>query len=389
MHPRRKRVALLIETSTTWGRGLIRGIARYAHERANWALSVEPRGTHERQILPYNWQGDGVIGRLTSHEIVESIKKEHIPAVNVSQISIPDTPFPKVTTDESRVGQLAAKHLLQRNFSSLGYYGPPHRPHYTDHIFEAFQEQAKRCEVKLSVFHPDRYFATAQSSHDDLMRLEHWLMPIEKPVGILAWNATGAFKVISACEVFDLRVPDQVGVLAGENDELLESISGVSMTAIDHHPSEVGWHAAARLDRLLQGTAMERTTELIEPRGIRLGDSTTRSNSNDVLVEETLESIRRDPSHTVSIAEIAEKAGLSRRALEVRFNKAIGQSPAAEIRTIRLEHACRLLASTSCSIGSIAAASGFQSIDSFSRAFANKYGMPPRDYRKQASKTVP
>lgn len=383
MYVRRKRVALLIETSTTWGRGLIRGIARYAHEQAHWALTVEPRGTHERPTLPFNWRGDGVIGRFTCHEILDSILKEKIPAVNVSQVSLPDSPLPKVTTNECRVGEIAASHLHARNFRSLGYYGPPYRPHYKDRIFEAFQQQAKKHDLPLSVFQPDLYFKTSTSSHDDLNRLEPWLRQFKAPAGVLTWNAIGAFRVMSACEFLGIDVPTQIGVLAGENDELMESISGVSMSGIDHNPDEVGWQAAATLNQILRGDSNILNEKYIEPYGLRIGDSTAEASIGDEIVEKALALFRNNPKSELSIPDIAKRFGLSRRALEVRFNKALGRSPAAEIKKMRLAHAQELLSSTALPIGDIAIEVGFHSIDTFSRAFAGRFGITPRDYRKK------
>ena len=38
------KVALLIETSSSYGRGLLRGIARYARLHGPWAFFIEPGG---------------------------------------------------------------------------------------------------------------------------------------------------------------------------------------------------------------------------------------------------------------------------------------------------------------------------------------------------------
>ena len=304
----RKRIALLIETSTTWGRGIIRGIAQYARQEAHWSLTLETRGKHETPTLPFNWQGDGVIGRLISHQIVDSICKQAVPAINVSQIIIPDSPFPTVTTSETCVGEIAAAHLLERNFKSLGYYGPPHRQYYTDQILQAFSVEAELKKLPLSVFQPDRYLKTAQSSHDDLARLGPWLRKLKKPAGILAWNAVGAYRVISACELLEISVPKQIAVLAGENDELIESISEVSLSGIDHNPYEVGWHAAESLNHIFLGEPTRYSVRFIKPKGIRLGDSTARIAVSDTLVDQVIANVRNNPKRLLSRRSHAKPA---------------------------------------------------------------------------------
>ncbi|MDA1232005.1 MAG: XylR family transcriptional regulator, partial [Planctomycetota bacterium] len=71
--PQRYRVALLIETSTSWGAQIVRGIGDYAHQFGPWYFYVEPRGRSERLRLPTGWQGDGVIARVTSQALCDEI----------------------------------------------------------------------------------------------------------------------------------------------------------------------------------------------------------------------------------------------------------------------------------------------------------------------------
>jgi LacI family transcriptional regulator len=59
------RVALLIETSRTYGRGIIRGIARYAHVHGPWSFFTEERELHSG--IPdrlQSWNVDGIIARI-------------------------------------------------------------------------------------------------------------------------------------------------------------------------------------------------------------------------------------------------------------------------------------------------------------------------------------
>ena len=56
MNDERRRVALLVDTSTDFGRRLIRGIGRRAPVR--WDLWIEPRGQQAPAGLR-GWRGDG------------------------------------------------------------------------------------------------------------------------------------------------------------------------------------------------------------------------------------------------------------------------------------------------------------------------------------------
>ena len=54
-----RRVALLIETSRTYGRDLLRGVKRYAQEHGPWSLFVEVRDLETRPpVWLRNWDGD-------------------------------------------------------------------------------------------------------------------------------------------------------------------------------------------------------------------------------------------------------------------------------------------------------------------------------------------
>ena len=58
-------VALLVETSTTFGQNVLRGIARYMRENGPWRVRLENRSTREPPP-PWleDWRGDGVISRI-------------------------------------------------------------------------------------------------------------------------------------------------------------------------------------------------------------------------------------------------------------------------------------------------------------------------------------
>jgi LacI family transcriptional regulator len=75
---------------------------------------------------------------------------------------------------------------------------------------------------------------------------------------------------------------------------------------------------------------------------------------------------------------------VSRRSLEQRFLKALGRTPAAEIRRAQIELARRMLAETDEPMTRVAAAAGFASAKQFSATFHHETGLTPRDYRHQA-----
>ena len=46
-HPERRRVVLLVDTSRSYGREIVRGVGRYQRERGDWAITYKPHGLGE------------------------------------------------------------------------------------------------------------------------------------------------------------------------------------------------------------------------------------------------------------------------------------------------------------------------------------------------------
>ncbi|KPA21898.1 HTH-type transcriptional regulator CdhR [Shimia sp. SK013] len=93
---------------------------------------------------------------------------------------------------------------------------------------------------------------------------------------------------------------------------------------------------------------------------------------------ERMEATFADP---LPIPEIAAHAGLSPRALEMRFQTHLGQSPKSTYLQMRLEEALRLATDTSLPVRDIALATGFGTPASFARAFKAAHGKSVRDLR--------
>jgi AraC-like DNA-binding protein len=91
---------------------------------------------------------------------------------------------------------------------------------------------------------------------------------------------------------------------------------------------------------------------------------------------------RPDAPH--SIVSLSQAAGLSRSAFMLRFTAALGCSPMAVLRKLRMRHATTLLASNVFSIDQIARRVGYANRSSFSRAFRASYGNDPSAYRALA-----
>ena len=81
---RRKRIALLVETSLGSGREILRGISLFARRIGNWEIFHAARGLED--AVPEwlkSWGGDGVIARVQDEEMLSTLKNLNSPVVDV------------------------------------------------------------------------------------------------------------------------------------------------------------------------------------------------------------------------------------------------------------------------------------------------------------------
>ena len=84
----------------------------------------------------------------------------------------------------------------------------------------------------------------------------------------------------------------------------------------------------------------------------------------------------------LGLETLSRKAGLSPFYLQRLFKAAIGETPKAYTSRLRLERAAFRLLVHDSNVLDIALESGFQSHETFLRAFRRRFGRPPSDYRE-------
>jgi AraC-like DNA-binding protein len=88
-----------------------------------------------------------------------------------------------------------------------------------------------------------------------------------------------------------------------------------------------------------------------------------------------------DPGASHSVKSLSNTAGLSRSGFMQRFTSAVGLSPLAVLRQLRMKRAASLLEANMWPIEQVANAVGYTSQRSFARAFRAIYGSDPSEYR--------
>lgn len=101
----------------------------------------------------------------------------------------------------------------------------------------------------------------------------------------------------------------------------------------------------------------------------------------DAAVADLLAMLARDPGARWTLSRMAASVHLSPSALGARIRRATGRTPSEVLRELRMREARRLLVESSQPIGSVAFTVGYGSTAAFSRAFSNRHGVAPQDWR--------
>lgn len=179
--------------------------------------------------------------------------------------------------------------------------------------------------------------------------------------------------------VSDLFAPELATSYAGQDEEVMRSGRSLSghLELIVRVDGQLGWYLTSK-SRLLDNAGM--------PVGLAVMsvDLHAHMNSAHAGLAQALDEVRFRIDEPWRVSEIAQIAGLSTKQLERLTHRTLGLPPRAILQRLRIEHAVRLMGTTSMTMGEIAHACGFYDQSSFTRQFRSILGLPPGAYQRQA-----
>lgn len=364
----------------------MRGIERYARLYGPWSFHLTPGDWIQHFAGAKALHPSGIIARIETPEVAQAILESQLPTVAIDLHEDQKSPggafrnTSEIFVNSYAVGKMAAEYLLERQYPHYAFVGEMNNVLWSKERERGFRESLQKAGFSCHSFplpHP------VQTWSIEIHTLGKWLQSLPKPVGILAAMDVRGRQIISACQVYGIRVPEDIAVLGVDNDTLLCDMCTPRLSSIAIHSQTGGFQAAAILDGLMKGKLTGRQTWRIEPLRVETRESTEISPTNDPDVADAIRFIKMNDLTPLNATDVARYSALSRRVLEMRFRKVLGRSILEEINHRRLERIKNMLTKTDMKVYEIAEVCGFCSSSYLSRFFRRETGMTIAEFLHQ------
>jgi LacI family transcriptional regulator len=327
------------------------------------------------------WPCDGLIARVETQAIAAVLSERRLPVVNVAGATT-TAAWPRVDTDNQAVCSLAAGHLLERGYRYFGFCGMPHYE-WSGWRRDFFAAELGRHGFACESLELPSLTPGTRLGQRDRGALAQWLARLPKPLGIMAANDYCGRLVLEACADGGFAVPDEVGVIGVDNDDLVCQLCSPPLSSIEANCERIGYVAAETLGHALRGGRPDLQEILIKPATLISRRSTDATAVREPIVAEALRFIRAYACKDVGALEVARYVNVSRRFLEQQFRSIVGRTIHTEIQRVRLETAQRLLGETDWKLQTVAERSGFKQAAHMSAVFHDKLRLRPGQYRRR------
>ncbi len=373
------RVALLIGTADSYGRGLHMGIAGYLEKHARWSISLSERSLAGAAPGSWidTWSGEGIIARVENPMMANQVQSLGVPVVDVGDADQLND-IPRVVPDDEAIARVAFTHLREQRFAKLGICG-----------WSDFAWSVRRCEAFCSFAEKEGLSCDvlmlpylAAGDHDALVS---WVGRLQKPVGIFTCNDDRGRQLLVACRSAGVAVPEEVAVIGVDDDPIPCGLSDPTLSSVRMDTWRIGFTAAELLDRMMAGESVAPDLHTISPLGMTSRRSTDFLAVDDPDLAAAVRFIRENACSGIDVADVCRAVALSRRALERRFSDLLDRTPYQEILRRRVERAQLLLATTDLPLKAVAREAAMRDDTHLIQVFSRITGQTPGTYRLKIS----
>jgi LacI family transcriptional regulator len=377
-------VALTLELDWPYKRhaGIFAGTQQYAREQG-WETSIdeyaaETLGAHPEQPPPY----DGIIARAT-RKLARQAARRGVPVVNVWLSSPACRSLPGVFPDYAAAGRLRGEHLLARGlrrFAAVTQKTDRSQQVELKAFAAAVAEAGYPCLTATIPSSPARSLAQWRGAERTIAA---WMKAWQPPIGVYAGREVEGGMVAEMCRNRGWRVPEDVAIIAGQNEETFCEHLRPTLSSIEFGFEQIGYEAARLLDRLMGGESPPPGPIWLPPQALIVRESTDFLAVDDKLIAAALAFIAANAHRPIGPDDVADAVATGQRTLSRRFQKSLRRTVAAEIRRVRIERAKRELAESDRPAGKISHAVGFGPPIHMHKVFVRELGLTPGEYRRQ------
>lgn len=374
------RIAVLFDLSLGYCRDVLSGVEAFARGHANWSF-YEAQCTTASMPALKRWAPHGVVAHLVDRELADELASIDVPVVNVTS-TLRDNRFPLIEVYNDQIGQLAAQTLRAKGFDHFGFFGS------TWAAFSLSRERSYVAELadrgfEVSVCHEDFLpRRDAEDWNDFQDHVRDWVLSIPKPCAVFASNDVLGRHLLAACRMLGIKVPQEMAILACDNDEFECGLSRPTLSSIALPGRQIGREAAQLLHHLITGGAAPEEPLLFPPVRVVGRESTESTGISDPDVLAFLRWADKGYAEDESIDGICRIIGVGRRTLERKVKSLLGHSVLEELRQRRILAAKELLAETDLSIEAVAQKAGYKTGKRLCAVFAESLNVTPQQYRR-------
>ena len=373
----RRQIALVIETSNAYGRGLLAGISRRMRELGTWSATLIEAGRGDGGAGHLAaWSGDGILARIENAGVAAAVQATGLPAVDLSAARLlPGLPW--VETDDRAIAAQAVAHLRERGFCHLGFVGDDRfawSRNRARHAADLLRAEGLACAT--CVMQPGQAVPAQREA------IAAWLRSCSFPLGVFcAYDPLGHL-VLDVARGLRLHVPEELAVVGVDDDAVLCGLADPPLSSVQPDAEGAGHAAAGLLERLLAGETVPPQAMLFRPLGLAARASTDGIAVDDPQLRAALALAQARACDGLGIPGLVRASGLSRQVLDRRCRRLLGRTIKEELDRVRLRRVRELLLGTDLPVAEIARLAGYGHPEYLGVVWRRTMGVSPAVWRK-------
>lgn len=370
--------------------GIMAGITEYMRNKGGWQLIVWPDSSLESLRFLRQRGCKGAFASVQTSTKARQILDIGFPVIALNTLQ--DTlSLPFISADSDLVAQTAFEYLTQKQFKRFGFFGLAQARWSRDRL-EHFSRYVAQAGQTVSAYECTQAAITDEIPFVKLwidmilnkgqQELTDWLVRLPKPIAILASCDILACHLSNVVREAGLTIPNETAILGINDDQALCNLCDPPLSSIAFDFRKAGLDAAGLMDQLISGHAMPKGQWIrIRPAYVKSRGSTDIFALDDQDVIAAIKYIRQHSHNPLQVDDVARAVCISRRSLQMKFQKTLGRSVHDEIVQSHFETAKAMLIDTTLPIDEIAVRSGFHYTTNMRRVFKERTGLLPHKYR--------